>query len=281
MNNFVQERFTEKIHRLAIGLEPFDAERRTRITHPIQVTADVAPLGKPHPPIEHHDTCLHTVRYWSMPKTSGVIALRFFDCTSDMYHASEDLRRFVPRRLEFPIQTIEDAENNVFQRRIRRPVLFPGAAYNVDAGATGIRGLVTHGEKGPPARWVRVEARLLTQGGVGQAVVARTHGDDRGEFLLILPSAAVPLDELPSRANPLKIVIHIFAWKTPPTPTPKDLPGIDQLWDLPVEKVPLEPVGPDDPFSKGEALPAGYEKKSAKEVECEIAVLKFERFKIV
>src|SRR6267142_5583668 len=65
MNAFVEEVFAEDIKRLALGLEPIDAQRRLRTAHPIKITLDTAPQGLSRPAIERHDTCLHALRYFS------------------------------------------------------------------------------------------------------------------------------------------------------------------------------------------------------------------------
>lgn len=58
MNRFLPSKFSEHVERLALGLEPVDAGRLTRIGRPLQVTFDGAPFGLPRPPIERHDSCL-------------------------------------------------------------------------------------------------------------------------------------------------------------------------------------------------------------------------------
>ena len=91
-----------------------------------------------------------------------------------------------------------------------------------------------------PARWVRVEASI------GAQVVGRAHGDDRGEFLLILDSEAAGLGELPS---PLIAQVEVFG---PAAPVP--IPANDPLGDLPLETLAADP----DDVSPGEKLPPGY-----------------------
>ena len=91
-----------------------------------------------------------------------------------------------------------------------------------------------------PARWVRVEARVDGQ------VAGRAHGDDRGEFLLLLDSSAVGLKDL---STPLTAQVTVFG---PPAQVP--LPADDPLGDLPVETLLADP----DDVSPGEKLPPGY-----------------------
>jgi hypothetical protein len=235
MNEFLSKRFSETIKRLALGLEPIDFAQRLRIGHPIEVAFDVAPLKLPRPPINRHRSCLWVLLYES--KLTSPVDLRFLDAE----------RRFVPRRLSIPILTRPVAETRPPGHRVRRPVLFPGAAYDLSAGATGLRGRVLRG--GTEMRWARVEARLPGSG----RLVGRGHGDDRGEFLLLLGSQASPVGDL----DPLvPIVVTVWGPALPPTPPDPDRPHIDPLWDLPIEQTALP--GDPDPVSAGETQPANY-----------------------
>lgn len=251
MNAFLESRFVENVHRLALGFEPIDSGRRTRIAHPIEIMFDEAQLGLPRPPIERHDSCLHALRY--QPTLADRVNLRFFD------HA----RRFVPRRLSIPIMTITEAESQPYTHRVRRPMLFPGAAYDVGDTATGLRGRVLRNSQ--PMRWARVEARIPGS----NLLVGRAHGDDRGEFLLLLGSGAIPVGEL---VNPLPINLHFFGPAVPPIPASPDLPELDPLWDLPLEQVPNPGVA--DPVSAGETLPTNYTASSTSSVHFFLGALR-------
>lgn len=239
MNHFLNSSFVESLQRLALGLEPIDAGRRTRIAHPIEIALDKAPLGLPSIAIafaiERHDSCLHAVRY--QPGVANQVDLRFFDAA----------RRFVPRRLRIPVLTLAAAESQAFTFRVRRPVLFPGAAYDTSETATGLRGRVLRNNQ--PMRWARVEATLPGNG----VVVGRAHGDDRGEFLLLIDSGASTIGDL---ENPLPINVTVSGPGVAPSPATPDLPGLDPLWDLPLEVA--SAPGANDPVSAGEALPANY-----------------------
>jgi hypothetical protein len=234
MNEFLPSRFVESVKRLAIGLEPIDAAVRLRPSHPIDVTFDVAPFKLPRPAIDHHRTGLHVLLYTTA--LTSPVDLRFVDRA----------RRYVPRRLRIPILTQAAAEAAPPARRVRRPVLFPGAAYDV-ADATGLRGRVVRG--GQPMRWARVVARLPGAG----PVVGRAHGDDRGEFLLLIGSEAGPIGDLDP---PLKVEVTVFGPAIPPAPITPDQPAIDALWDLPLETAAAP--GDPDPVSSGEQQPASY-----------------------
>ena len=234
MNEFLPSRFSENIRRLALGLEPIDAQLRLRLAHPTEITFDAAPLHLPRPPIDRHRTGLHVLLY--TPKLKSPVDLRLID----------DARHFVPRRLRIPIMTVPVADASPPERRVRRPVLFPGAAYDV-TGATGIRGRVVRG--GKPLRWARVEARLPITG----RLVGRAHGDDRGEFLLLIGSEASPIGDL---EPPLRLDVTALGPAVPPIPPTPDHPKIDPLWDLPLEQA--APPGDPDPVCAGETLPPNY-----------------------
>lgn len=235
MNEFLPSRVSENTKRLALGLEPIDAELQLRVAHRIEVTFDTAPLQLPRPPIDHHRTSLHVVLYH--PKLTSPVDLRFFD----------EARRFVPRRLRIPILARTVAETRPPAHRVRRPVLFPGAGYDVTTDATGLRGRVLRG--GQPMRWARVEARLP---GAGR-LVGRAHGDDRGEFLLLIGSEASPVGDL---NPPLRVEVTVLGPAVPPVPPTPDYPKIDPLWDLPLEQAALP--GNPDPVSAGESQPSNY-----------------------
>jgi hypothetical protein len=236
MNEFLPSRFSEGVKHLALGLEPMDAQLQQRIAQGIEVAFDTAPLKLPRPPIDHHRTGLHVVLYDR--KLKSPVDLRFFDSA----------RRFVPRRLRIPIFLTRDAADaQPFSRRVRRPFMFPGAGYDATGGATGLRGRVMRG--GAPMRWARVEARLIG----GGVLVGRAHGDDRGEFLLLIGTKASPHGDLNA---PLQLDVTVLgraAVATPPTP---DTPKIDPLWDLPLE--PVAAPGEPDPVSAGESRPRDY-----------------------
>lgn len=234
MNEFLPSRFAENVKRLAIGLEPIDAALRLRASYPIDITFDVAPLGLPRPTIDRHRTGLHVLLYG--PQLTSPVDLRLTDRA----------RRCVPRRLRIPILANAAAEAAPAGRRVRRPVMFPGAAYDV-SDATGVRGRVVRG--GQVMRWARVVARLPG----GGPVVGRAHGDDRGEFLLLIGAEAGPIGDL---NPPLQVEVTVFGPAAPPLPPAPDHPTIDPLWDLPLEQA-ASPGDP-DPVSAGEAQPANY-----------------------
>ena len=219
--------------RLAAGLIPLDAVRNAVVSAPLRVAldsepADLNPAGPrvTRPAIERHASCRFVLRF--QPGVGDAAAIRLYD--------SE--RRFVPRRLRLPVAQTATAAQRTFQ-----PALFPGAAYEAAGGATVVRGRVTR--DGAPVRWTRVEARRNGR------VVGRAHGDDRGDFLLMLETGAPP-------AGPLAAVwpdvsFSVFFHPNPPAADPPPgKPGHDPLWDLPLEDAAAAGA------QAGTAAPPGY-----------------------
>jgi len=245
MNEFLPERFVEKIERLVLGIEPTDALRGARIARPIDLVIDGVPyppiempwedaMGFPNPvgtlhEIDRHNSCRPRADF--KPGVKSPIAIRMYD----------RFRRFAPRRISYPIPA--DIHTPAPPLRMRRPALFPGAAYPISESVTGLRGRVTWNQSSAnevPARWVRVEAK------VGEQVVGRAYGDDRGEFLLILDSEAAGIGDLPA---PLIAQVIVFG-----PPAPVAIPADDPAGDLPLEVLAADP----DDVSPGEKLPPGY-----------------------
>jgi hypothetical protein len=255
MNQFLPSRYQEFVERLALGIEPMDALQRRPLSYRLRVEHDVTHLGLRRPPVEHHSSNRYALRY--QPGLSTTVDLRFFDLADRFYKPEKDRRRVVPRRFRIPILTLTDVETQEeneaqaanknakdFKRRIRRPVFFPGAAYDFNATSTGLRGRVIR--DGQPMRWARIVGRV--QG--TSLVVGRAHGDDRGEFLLLINSAVTTGSTLP---KPLNIEVTVLGPATAPTPSSPDLPTIDPLWDLPLEM--LAAPGTTDPVATGEQVP--------------------------
>jgi hypothetical protein len=253
MNSILSEDWIEKLDRLALGLEPIDAARGTRMPHPFQVVFDETARGLPRPDIHRHESCLFVLLYDAkLPTPPTRVKLRFVEIQRVRVAPFLDVpRRFVPRLISFPIRSVADAELQKFSDRTRRPLLFPGAAYEVPAGATGLRGRVSR--NGQPVRWARVSA---TQQGNG-VVVGRAHGDDRGEFLLLVQPDASGIGDLPIS---IPITVSVSCRDIPPP-----LPSLvqresDPFWDLPEEVAPDPlPGNPlNDPVATGETPPAGF-----------------------
>lgn len=274
MNRFLDSRYSETVERLALGVEPIDGGRRGRVAHPLEITLDGVPRPLSRPQrrartepvtvgyprretvagarpadvlvrIPRHDSCVHAIVHG--PATDSPIDIRIADPS----------RRFVPRRLRIPLPTraqIESAELGAgpigAAPRVRRPVLFPGAAYDVSESATGVRGRVVRADR--PLRWARVEARLGAGPQPGP-LLGRAHGDDRGEFLLVLgenPGAVGPL------VSPLSVRVTVTGPDPVPVPASPSLSREDPLWDLPLEPVPAAPAA--DLVAEGTQPPPAY-----------------------
>ena len=161
-------------------------------------------------------------------------------------------RRYVPRRLRIALWPVARLDQGPAQpyvtvaHRLLRAWLWPGAAMTLPAGSTVVRGRVVR--QGRAARWVRVAAR--DQGG---RIVGRAHGDDRGEFVLVVTD---------QNANPLPAVLSLnLRIHARRRVVPIDL--LDPCADLVVERIPRSPAPPaapvlDSPGLGGTRIPASY-----------------------
>jgi len=237
--------FAELVYRLAVGLEPRDAVSGRRIARPVDIAVDGGPTFDLGPSFDE------TAGKW--PEQSPVAGLRrlsrhgsgrfvlLFDGTIRtpvrLRIVPRD-RRYVPRRLEIPIVgeaavlAGEQAGADVpTASRAWRPLLFPGAGYDLAETATGVRGTVTHA--GDPVRWTRIEAFVP-----GSPLRWRAHGDDRGEFLLVLGQNTGAVGDL---VSPLVVTITVYA-PNPALAVKTD----DALADLPRETLAGPGITPDD-----------------------------------
>jgi len=254
MNQYILQQYKETLKRLALGVEVIDDMRRMdpvrpvridierRLPHTMQEPKDplrvAQPMGRAPSAMCCHSSGRYALTYY--PGLKDHLILRLYD--HDRY--------YIPRRLQVPLLTEAQVQTPALAHinlRVRRPVLFPGAAYNVSCTATGLRGTVSRG--GQPMRWAIVEATLPDT----DVLVGRTRSDDRGEFLLLLGPEAAPDSDIPRYIEARVSVAGPFEFPVPSNP---DLPGQDNLWDLPLEVLP-DPGLP-DPVSGGVAYPAGY-----------------------
>jgi len=228
-------RFAENVHRLALGIEPIDQGRGARVAHPLDVRIEGHRAAVVGARVSRRPSCLHALLYRPGLGTHAEIRL------------SERARRFVPRRLRVPLPDLGAGGDPPIAHRTRRVSLFPGAAYDAAGTTTGLRGRVVRG--GQPMRWARVVA---VRPGTN-VVVGRAFGDDRGDFLLLLGSEAMPIGDL---VNPLPIEVTVFGPAVPLPPFPAADQAHDPLWGLPLEEVPAP--GLPDTVTTGETLPTGY-----------------------
>jgi hypothetical protein len=275
-NHFLASRYVEEVQRLALGIEPVDQAAGGRVPHVVQVALDGVPqppttlyhlqpwewLGNRLPRFPRHPSCHYAIIY--RPGFRTPVDLRLFDSR----------RRFVPRRLRVVVATEADVvapETDPARppvplaNRVVRPRMYPGAAYNVSESATGLRGRVVR--NGQPMRWARVEARLRDT----DEVVGTAHGDDRGDFLLLIRwrgSLATPV-------NPMPLAIRVFGPTTVPTETYAFESLVDDIWDLPRETpaVPA-PVG-GDPVADGIQSPPGYQASTTGDISVDLPLGRF------
>ena len=259
MNLFVEERYDETVWRLALGLEPIDALRGERIGVRLDVALDGVPT--PLPPFEQDPSlgllAVQDVLRRLHRKPSCRYVLRYDELVHESvaFRISDPWRRFVPRRLQLTVPTLKqvtDSERTPpvipAQRRVRRPYLFPGAAYDVADTVTGMRGRVTRA--GKPLRWARIVAKVPG----AHDPIGRAHGDDRGEFLLVLGPNAGVFSPLPSTFQ-LDVEVTAYAPAAAPVKPADGSLDDDPLWDLPVEQITDTTVA-DDAVSTGVANPS-------------------------
>lgn len=190
------------------------------------------------------------------PTNCVVRAFARRDPRHDSYRSDNDPRHYVPRRLSLtPAQTGGVPPASL--ANIRRAWLWPGAAYPLAANASAIRGCVRRGPSlanAQPARWARL---VVTRPGAGPADFATEsklawgHGDDRGEFLIVLGTPAVPGGVV----LPPAIALRLWVFLGTPAFSAAD----------PLASLPLEVAGgdADNDVLRGTAIPAGYVLQSA------------------
>lgn len=234
-------------HRLAAGVEPLDAMSGGRAAALLDVAFDrpaLLPLFQLPPEkrptgmdsyTRPFDTLTRLGRHESGRYSAVDVTLR---PSPLLLRLGDDSRRCVPRRLAVTYATVPV---------IVRPAMFPGATFPLPPRATGVRGLITHGAGGPPARWARVEVADLTGVPLGFA-----HGDDRGEFVLLIETPAVQTTLNPTLTVNLKVHTRP-APLTPGNPDEQAAFETDSLWDLPAEAL----ASPNDPLVAGRGLLPG------------------------
>lgn len=169
------------------------------------------------------------------------------------YQSGNDPRVFVPRRLAL-MPVLSGGVPPATTDNIRQAWLWPGAAYPIPSRATVVRGRIQR-QVAPgvnvPLPWGRV---ILTRPGAGvpnfaaETQLGWAHGDDRGEFLLLLGANAVS----GGVALPVDVPVHVWVF-TPPAATPFD-PA------RPLDSLPLERAGTSvlDDVLKGITPPPTY-----------------------
>jgi hypothetical protein len=253
-NAVLPEGWVERIYRLRVGVEVLDALGSPPPLAGIQLHLEQVP--RPH--AVERDRLGFALDGIGLPAVHRTLSGRFAVLFGDgrttplaVRIVSSD-RRYVPRRLHIPAPLEADvvAEEHAhgippFPPRTdlrRRPVLFPGAAYATQAGATVVRGRVVQAD-GTPVRWTRVVARPEAD---DLPVLGRARGDDRGEFVLVLASTNAQLGAPLSLDTTVRVVVT--ARPHPAVDTPAASTD-DPLWDCPIED--LEAAGAPDPVADG------------------------------
>jgi hypothetical protein len=264
VNQYLPAAYIETVWRLAAGIIPVSALGGVPPLPGVRLALERVP--KPHPvpagagtignydvgiglPAVARNVAGRFAITYSLPGLSSPVAVRLYDTR----------RRYVPRRFRLPVPaeaTLVAAEQAAEQSpwppipsRVFRPVLYPGANWGTQAGATAVRGRVLRAD-GSAARWARVSAADADHG----YPVGWAHGDDRGEFLLVLTSSDAGL------FTPGSALAHVtLTISARPAPATIDSPAqsqADPLWDLEVETLP--PPGFADAVSDGRTPPADY-----------------------
>jgi hypothetical protein len=266
----------EPVHRLALAVTPIDALRRGPVSARVRVGREVnrpptrrRRRGGVIDPLARDDDIALEARGMSaftllhrlyLPPASpntpevGEAVIRLADPT----------RRYVPRRITVPLWSRHRVEQADFDpstgtyipaaERSIGPWLFPGSAYQPTPGTTGLRGRLVRG--GQQLRWPRVEAL-----GSANEVLGRAHGDDRGEFLLVIPTTG----NIPP-PPPSTLPIRLAVWVPPPPPQPpgQQIAEDDPLSDLePEDAVRRDPGAPpgsvDSAVLHGDVIPPTYQ----------------------
>lgn len=239
------------LHRLALAVETIDA-----VTHrpmraragrevPLLLLRSVVDPSWPCLDLETNGRGRSVLRHG--PSVPALITIRFVDTGY----------QFVPRRFRVPLWTVAEVAavdasppSGPYipaRSRLLRSWLLPGSAYELPRGTTGVRGRVTRA--GEPVRWARISAS-----GPGNVPVGWTHGDERGEFLLVITDTGMLPPPAPSS---MSIALVVSAGPQPPTIDE------DRYADLVVEPVPRSAVPPDasdldNDVLRGVTRPAGY-----------------------
>jgi hypothetical protein len=182
-------------------------------------------------------------------------------------------RRHVPRRLGWVPRLVAGLPP-ADPRNTAAPWVWPGSEAAWPAGSTVLRGRVRRGPElatAEPVAWARV---ILTRPPAGapaapnfatEPAIGWAHGDDRGEFVAVLASAALPGGaDLPARLR-----LHLWA-ALPAAPALPPDPAGDPLAQLPLEIVdPATSPAEQAAVLQGRALPSGYALQAARLVEPE------------
>lgn len=242
--------------RLALGVKPIDVLTSRLSNIPVRIEIE---SGVPHSStMSDNNKFGYHRRMGQRPRgllrhPSGRYSLQYSDFVpSEVVLRVYDFKRhFVPRRLRLPLISLSEvlareasSASDQLADRSCRIALFPGAAYPV-SGMIGLKGRVM--QSGSPVRWAIIEGEVE-----GSEVILRARCDDRGEFILIFPSAAVSDSELPSE---IRVQFTAFA-PVVTVPVSTKIQRADPYWDIPVEEA--GNVSSGDPVLSGLTIPPDY-----------------------
>lgn len=261
-NLHLPARYDERRFHLALGIEPTDATSGQRLPSSVDVRIEDVPVPVDRwrawrpgetltpflTPMPRHRTGRFALLHHQRRTPAALAAdidLRIVDNRSAGFGPGASGvgqgRRIVPRRLRITVPSADavsaaDTDPDLppvpqWQRAFA-PACFPGADGPLAAGATVVRGLVRRDDgtgRMAPVRWARVRATNTAGDEVGWA-----HGDDRGEFVLVVEHS---LNDIVVPPDPLPIDLTIGFLDPPPQPDPADplRSTVDPLWDLPLE----------------------------------------------
>ena len=245
------------LHRLALAVDCVDALTGRPGTPGVRAGREADPRLLPRR-FDHSWPCLDLDM-----RASGRFTVRRETPVPDTFivRIADAGRSFAPRRLRAHLWT--EAQIGAADRippagpyvpvlsRLLRPWLLPGPAAALSRSATAIRGRVER--NGMAVRWPRITAL-----GPGNVEVGWAHGDDRGEFQLVVTGTGTLPPPAPSTLG-LDIVVSA---PDPLRPVTVADPA-DRYADLVVEDVPRSAAPPtatdlDNPLLRGRARPPGY-----------------------
>jgi hypothetical protein len=254
-------------HRLALGLHWVDALAGAPALGAWQAVLETLGPYAMNLPFDSHGGARHALRNAGLLRKRFGLALDGGDarCAVRVYAAPPphlphlprryeqalDPRLYVPRRIRFT-PVADGADPAATPANIRQPWLWPGSAYPLPGNATALRGRVLRGASlatAAPVPWTRVVATVPASETVfGDAQpVGYAHGDDRGEFVLVLENRAVGGAALAGT-----VAVRLWAFLPPPAVTVDDAD--------PLASLPLEEGGSDslNAVLRGHAAPPGY-----------------------
>jgi hypothetical protein len=246
VNQFAPDVYLERIERLLVGLEVVDALSQLRITEPIRVVREIGRKRLPRElrlrldrlldgtegqvPLGRHETCLYSVFQGEIAGERGGVLPNNL-----VLRVTDPMRRYVPRRLLVDLtqpRPVYILTRNIPGEPVRAPLeLCPGSNASLQSRTTTIHGPVR--KTGLPARWARLELRQRSVTNTG-ALVGVAHGDDRGEYVLVVDARAGTVGAL---QNSLDLQLGVFLHNPPAVAADKKLS--DPFWDLPIDTQPL------------------------------------------